>query len=133
MANGSVRADSISNVFDGKRSSANQKSEESDGWRLWPLIVRCIVNGSGELVMRWRFAKEAPALSGEDFWSKRYAFLPDFTTELDDAGVATAVAFDKGDDWISGKGLAVIVLPPLRSGVPWDLASTVKDRLQLLE
>jgi hypothetical protein len=68
MVNESVGVGSTGNPdFDGTRlSSESQNSEESEGCRRWPLFVRRVVSGNGELRMRCRFAKEVPALSGEE-------------------------------------------------------------------
>jgi hypothetical protein len=55
------------NALDGPRRSSENQNSESEGVRLWLLAVRNVVNGNGELIMRCRFAKEDPALSGEEF------------------------------------------------------------------
>lgn len=123
MARESVNGESTgANVLevDGTRRSSDNQNSESEGCRLWPLFVRCVVNGNGELIMRCRLAKDDPALSGEEVWSIRCDRLCDFANELDDAGVATTFQsiVDKDDDWIPGNGLAVTVVSPLTRGVP---------------
>src|SRR5258707_13270510 len=115
MARESISGESTgANVLDGTRRSSENQNSESEGCRLWPLIVRRVVNGSGELIMRCRLAKDGPALSGEEVWSIRRDRLRDFANELDDAGVATTFQsiVDKDDD-IPGNGLAVAVVSPL--------------------